>query len=77
MNPEGIEKGVWLKDRSMFIEAKGGGISACRFNGPNGETIERTFNDVIASRSLQSKIKDMEVMEDFGSRLHKEVTFCG
>ena len=43
--------------------------------GPNGELIERTYDHAIASHSLQGRIKNMEVVEDFESRPHKEATF--
>ena len=40
-----------------------------------GEIIERAYDYVIASLSLQGRIKNMEVLEDFESRPHKAVTF--
>ena len=43
--------------------------------GPNGEFFERTCDCVIASHSLQGKIKNMGVVEDFESRPHSVVTF--
>ena len=58
----------------MFIEAPGEGISSCRSKGPNGETIARTCDYVLASRYLQDKIKNMDVVEDFESGPHKAVT---
>ena len=47
----------------------------CRSTRPKGELIERTHNDVIASRSTREKIKNVKVMEDFESRSRKAVTF--
>ena len=49
--------------------------STCRSKGPNREFIERTYDCVIASHSLQGKIKNMGVVEDFESRPHKLVSF--
>ena len=46
-----------------------------RSKGPIDELIERTYDDVIASRSLQGKVKNMDMVEDFESRPHKAVTF--
>ena len=40
-----------------------------------GELTEWTYAHVIASHSLQGKIKNMEVVEDFESRPHTAVTF--
>ena len=59
----------------LFIEAPGEGISSCRFTGPKGDLIESAYDSVLASQSLQEKIKNMEVVEDFESRPHKAVTF--
>ena len=39
-----------------------------------GELIERTYDYVIDSCSLQEKIRNMEVVEDFESRPHKAVS---
>ena len=75
MNPEDLRNGSWYKSRPMFIEARGEGISTCRRKGPNGELTQRTYDYVVASQSLQEKIKTMEVVEDFESRPHKAVTF--
>ena len=69
MDPEDFKKSLW------FIEAPGERISICRSKGPNGELIERTYDHLIASRSLQGKVKNMAVVEDFESRPHKAVTF--
>ena len=52
-----------------------GRVSTCRSKGPDGELIERGYGYVIASHSLQVKVKNMEVVEDFESRPHKAVTF--
>ena len=59
----------------MFTKAPGEGVSTCRSKGSNGELIERTYDFVIASHSLQEKIKNMEVVEDFASRPRKAITF--
>ena len=59
----------------MSIEAPVEGISTCRSNGPNGELIERPYDYVIASRSLQGKIKKMDVVEEIESRPHKAIAF--
>ena len=59
----------------MFIESAGRRISTCRSAGPKGEAAERTRDYDIASRSLQGKIKDVEVVEDFESRPLKAVVF--
>ena len=59
----------------MFVEARGEGVSTCRSEGPSGEFIERTCDCVIASHSVQGKIKHMEVVEDFESRPEKAFTF--
>ena len=59
----------------MFIEAPGEGVSTCRSKGPKCELIERTCDYVIASHSLQGKIKNMEAVEDFESRPYKAVAF--
>ena len=72
---EDVRKSLWFKSRHMFIEAPGEGVSTCRSKGPTGEFIERKYDDVIASHSLQGKIKNMDVVEDFESRPHRAVTF--
>ena len=57
----------------MFIKAPGKDVSTCK--SLNGELIERTYDYIIASRSVQEKIRNMEVVEDFESRRHKAVSF--
>ena len=75
LNPEEFKKSLWYQSRHMFIEATEEGVSTCRSKGPNGELIERTYDYVIASHSLQGKIKKIKVMEDVESRPHKAVIF--
>ena len=75
MEPEDFENNLWYEKRNMFIEAPGEGVSTSRSKGPNGEFIERTYDDVIASHCLQGKFKNFEVVEDFESRPNKAVTF--
>ena len=75
LNPEEFKKSLWYQSRHMFIEATEEGVSTCRSKGPNGELIERTYDYVIASHSLQGKIKKINVMEDVESRPHKAVIF--
>ena len=53
------------------------GISTCRSKGFNRELIEKRVDDVIASQSLQGKIKNMEAVEDFESRRQKVVFIPG
>ena len=59
----------------MFFEAPGEGILTCRSKGTNGEFVERTYDYVFASLSLQEKIKNKDVVEAFESRPHKAVIF--
>ena len=76
MNPKDFKKSLWFKKkRCMFMKAPEEGITTERSKGPDVELIERTYDDVIASQSLQGKIEDMEVVEDFESRPHKTVSF--
>ena len=70
LNPEEFKKSLWYQSRHMFIEATEEGVSTCRSKGPNGELIERTYDYVIASHSLQGKIKKIKVMEDMLSQGH-------
>ena len=58
MDPAGFRKALWFEEWCMLIEAPEAVISSC----------------VIASKSFQGKIENMEVVEDFESRLHKAVT---
>ena len=75
MKPEKFKTSFGFKDRCMLIEAPGREIPSCRSKCPNGKTIERTYDYVFASQSLQGKLENMEVAEDFESRRHKTVTF--
>ena len=68
MDPDGFRKSLWLKEECVSIEAPEQGISTSRSKCSKGEAIERTYDYVIASRSLQGKIKNMEVVEDLESR---------
>ena len=75
LKPEDFKKSLWYKSMHMFIEAPGEGKSICRSKGPSDWFIERTYDYVIASHSLQGKIINMELVEDFESRAHKTGTF--
>ena len=66
---------LWFKEKCMIIEAPEEGISTCRSKGPKVEAIERTYDYVIACRSLQGKIKNMGVVADFESSPHEAVAF--
>ena len=72
---EDVRKSLSLGSRHVFIDAPGEGVSTCRSKGTTGEFIERKYDYVIASHSLQGKIKNMDVVEDFESRPHRAVTF--
>ena len=74
MGPEDVEKSLWFQRVQMHVVAPKD-ASTCRSKGPKGEWIERTCDFVIASGSLQGKISQMEVVEDFESRPHKVVSF--
>ena len=62
MCPEDCEKSLLFQRGQMIVVAQ-------------GEWIERTYDNVIASHSLKGKISQMKVVEDFGSRPHKAVSF--
>ena len=49
--------------------------STCRSKGPKGDWIERTYDHVIACHSLRGNISQTELVEDFGLRPHKAVSF--
>ena len=66
-------KPLFSEQTHLFIKVPGEGVSTCRSKGLNGELIERSYDSVIASHSLQENIKKMEVKEDFESRPHKAV----
>ena len=68
---EDFKKSLWFKSRHMFIEALGEGVSTCRSKGPTGGCHE----DYVIAVSLQGKIKNMEVVQDFESRPLTAVTF--
>ena len=51
------------------------GASTCRSKGPKEEWIERTYDYVVASGSLQGKISQMEVEQDFESRPQKGLLY--
>ena len=68
INPEDFKKSLWCKSRHMFIEAPGERISTRRSKGPNGESIERAYDHVIASQSLQGKIKKLKSGGRFRSK---------
>ena len=59
----------------MLIETVEAGVSTCPSTGPKGELVEMTFDCAVAVWSLQGKIQNSEVVEDFESRPHEAVTF--
>ena len=74
MCPEDFEKSQWLQSRHMCIKAPGGEVSTCRSKSPKGEVIERPYDFVMASRSLQGDIRNMECLEAF-AKPHRAVSF--
>ena len=72
---EDFEKSLWFQSRHTFIKEPWEGVSTCRSQGPKGELIERTCDRVFTSRSLQGKIRNMEVVEDFEPRPYRAVSF--
>ena len=75
LDPKHVRNNLWFKEKCMFIDGPEGRTCHLPIHGPQGESIERTFDYVIASRSLQGKFKNMEVAENFETRPHKAVTF--
>ena len=75
LDPKHVRNNLWFKEKCMFIDGPEGRNRHLPIHGPQGELIERMFDYVIASRSLQGKFKNMEVAEDFEPRPHKAVTF--
>ena len=74
-HPTDFKNRLWFKEKCMFIKAPEQEISNCRSTGPTGEKIEGSCDYVVASRSLQGKIKNMERVEDFEFRPQKAVIF--
>ena len=72
--PEDFES-LRFQSRHMFIKASVEDVSTCTPQGPKGEPNERTYDHVIASRSFEVKIKNIEVVQDFESRPHKASSF--
>ena len=75
MSPVEIEKKLVVSRRTCVHQGARKDVSTCRSKSLNGELIERTYDYIIASRSVQEKIRNMEVVEDFESRRHKAVSF--
>ena len=73
MCPEDFEKSLWFQTCSSRRQGKASQLADQKAR--KGELIERTYGYVVASRSLQEKIRNMEVVEDFESRRHKAVSF--
>ena len=73
--PEDFKKSFWFQSRHMSFEAPGEGVSTCRSKGPNGEFIEKNYDNVIASHSRHGHIKITDVVEDFEPRPRRAVNF--
>ena len=71
MSAEEFGRSLWYQNRHMCIK---GGVSTCRAKRSNGEMIERTYDYVVACRSLKERIKAIEVVEEFESRPHQAIT---
>ena len=70
MGPEECKNSFWFTNRHTFIEAPGEGDPKSRM-----ASSPRTCDNVIATHSLQGKIKNMEVVEDFESTPHKSLSW--
>ena len=55
MDPKDVRKSLWFKEKFLIKEAPEEGISTVRSKGPEGEAIERTYDYVVASTSLQNR----------------------
>ena len=74
MDPEDFEKGLWFRKDQMYVMAPEG-VSTCRSRSVKGERVEKVYDYVRACSCLNGRISDIQVVEDFGSRPHKAVTF--
>ena len=74
MSPEDFEKTLWFRKDQMHVTAPEG-VSTCRSKDATGECVEKVYDYVIHCNSLKGKISNMNVIEDFESRLQKAVTF--
>ena len=74
MCPGDFEKSLRFQRDRMHVAAPKE-ASTCRSISPQGEWIEKNYDNVIAGNSLKGKITQMEVVEDFESRPHKAVSF--
>ena len=54
-DPMDFRRGLWFKEKCMFIETPEAGISNCQSTSPQGDLIEKTHDHVIACKSLQGK----------------------
>ena len=61
MDPTDIERGLWLKEKFMFMEPPEAIVTICRATGSNGEFLERTYYYERISKSLQGNIKTSDV----------------
>ena len=57
----------------LLKEAPNGGVHVSIYR-PEWELAERAYDYVIVSEDLLGKIKNVDVVEDFGSRPHEAVT---
>ena len=71
MSPEDFENSLCFRSVKMCVVAPE--TSTCRSKSPSGESIESTYDYVIACHSLKGKITGIRVVEDFESRPPKAV----
>ena len=75
MGPEDFEKSLWFQREMMHVFVPERCIHVQVEKAQKMCGSKETYDYVVASGSFRGKILHMEVVEDFESRPHKEVSF--
>ena len=60
-DPEDFQRGLWFKEKCMFMEPREARVTNCHATGSNGEFLERTYYYDSVSKSLQENIEAIDM----------------
>ena len=62
-----------MKPKRMFRRLSAGGASTCRVKGVENKEKRKVLDCFIVSESLANRMDKVEVVEEYGSKPHKQV----
>ena len=71
IEPTVFVQGKWSSERGMIIRAPAASLSTCTSKDADWMETGRMYDYVVACKGLHSKIRNIEVVEDYDPEPHK------